>query len=229
VKKRELFYILSIIIGIGVSITMIMQSEKKINILEEQIDEYQNMQTEINSVSKVLQESLDEANERNRVLESQIKESDIRIEVMEQYYGDYQGNDDFSDIINNNPIDKDYRIEFDELQKNDNFTTLAMGAIEGKYTREWEDEVNAALKYLFKSLNEQDSINLKQAQNSWQMFMDDDYNFVSEKFIFTRYFGTQGKVQIETVRLQRTRERAIELMEYIFSMDRSAVDFVYDN
>ncbi len=228
-KKRALFYILSIIIGIGISITMIMHSEKKINILEEQIDEYQNMQTEINSVSKALQESLDDANERNRVLETQIKESDVKIEVMEQYYGDYQGNYDFSDIINNNPIDKDYRIEFDELQKSGNFTTLAMGAMEGKYTTKWEDEVNAALTYLYKTLNEQDSINLKQAQNSWQMFMDDDYYFVSEKFVYTGYFGTQGKVQIETVRLQRTRERAIELMEYIFSMERTAVDFVYDN
>ena len=206
-----------------------MHSEKKINILEEQIDEYQNMQTEINSVSKALQESLDDANERNRVLETQIKESDVKIEVMEQYYGDYQGNYDFSDIINNNPIDKDYRIEFDELQKSGNFTTLAMGAMEGKYTTKWEDEVNAALTYLYKTLNEQDSINLKQAQNSWQMFMDDDYYFVSEKFVYTGYFGTQGKVQIETVRLQRTRERAIELMEYIFSMERTAVDFVYDN
>lgn len=132
-------------------------------------------------------------------------------------------------IVHNNPIDKDYWIEFDELQKSENFTTLAMGAMEEKYTTKWEDEVNAALTYLYKSLNEQDSINLKQAQNSWQLFMDDDYNFVSEKLIFTGYYGTQGKVQIETVSLQRTRERAIELMEYIFSIDRTAVDFVYDN
>lgn len=228
-KKRTLFYILSTIIGIAVLITIIIRLEKKINILEEQINEFQNLHTELNLRNKALQESLDEANERYKVLESIIKENNNKTEYIEQYYGDYQGNNDFSDIINYNPIDKDYWIEFDELQKSKNFTTLAYGAIESKYTTMWEEEVKAALTYLYQSLNEQDSLNLKQAQESWQTFMNDYFNFVNDKFIYTYYLGTLGMVQIVTVGLQRTRARAIELMEYIFIMDRNAVDFAYDN
>ena len=157
----------------------------------------------------------------NKILESQVKENN--------HYGNYQGNDDFSHIINDNPIDKDYRIESDELQEKSVSTTLEWAALEVKYTIKWQEEVNATLEYLYKSLSEQGSLNLKQSQKSWQTFIDDESDFVSDEFVYTGEFGTQGMVRIATVELYRTRDRAIELMEYIFILDRDAVDFVYDN
>lgn len=242
-----LFYILSALFGLGLSIsfyivtteklrsenaTMIFQLDEfkdTVNSLEEQIEEFQKLRIELTTQNNALQKSLDEANELKHILEIQMAKNSILNEVTEEHYGNYQGNDDFSDIINDNPIDKDYWVEFDELQKSENLTTLAMGALETKYRIIWEEEVNTALSYLYETLSEQDSLKLKQAQKSWQSFLNDDDCFVSEKFIYTRFFGSQGIVQMEKVRLNRTRERAIELMEFIFSIDRMAVDFIYDN
>ncbi|OIA98717.1 hypothetical protein AK95_16270 [Paenibacillus sp. LC231] len=227
-NKKLLFYRLCVltvlILSVCSCIVMVeklKRDDKKINILESRIAEYKNSEKELNLKNITLQESLNKAGETNNNLERQIKKSN--------HYGDYQGNDDFSDIINNNPIDKVYQQEFEKLQESDESTTLEWGALEAKYIIKWQDEVNAALEHLYKSLNEEDRINLEQSQKSWQSYIDDDINFVSNKFIFTRYFGTQGDVQLAAVQLHRTRERAIELMEYIFSIDRTAVDFVYDN
>ncbi|MDO3410937.1 lysozyme inhibitor LprI family protein [Saccharibacillus sp. CPCC 101409] len=176
---------------------------------------------ELHARNTHLQEKLVQANEINRNLETQINES--------SHYGDYQGNEDFSKIINDNPIDRDYRRELTKLQTSDTSTTLEWEAFEARYTLKWQDEVDAALKHLYPSLNEEDRIKLEQSQKSWQSYMDDDTDFVSDKFIFTRHFGSQGNVQLAAVQLKRTRDRAIELMEYRFSLDRASVDFVYDH
>lgn len=246
-NKKLLFYILSILIGLVLVIStcivitkkirsnnsnMTVQLEKyreKINTLEDRINVYQNSETKLNSLNSTLQQSLNEANELNKILESQVKENNVSNEVTENYYGDYQGNDDFSDIINDNPIDKDYRIEFKEYQENSKSTTLGWSSMAVRYTKKWQEEINAALEYLYNSLSEQDSLNLKQSQKSWQTSIDDDFNFVVNKFIFTGDLGTRGMSQSSTVELCRTRDRAIQLMEYIFILDRTAVDFVYDN
>jgi uncharacterized protein YecT (DUF1311 family) len=236
-----MFFVLGLSIGIFIitieklkseNATMTFQLKEfkdKDNGLEEQIKELKNFQIELTSQNIALQNTLDEANKWNRILEVQMEKNNISNEVREEHYGNYQGNDDFSDIINDNPIDKDYGVEFDELQESENFTTLAMGALETKYTLIWEEELNFALSYLYETLSEQDSSNLKQAQKSWQSFIDNDDIFVGEKFLYTEFVGSQGIVQMGTVRLHRTRERAIQLMEFIFSIDRTAVDFMYDN
>ena len=207
-NKKLLFYILSILIVLVVVIsTCIVITEK------------------LRSDNSTMTVKLEKYKEKINILEGRIN----KYQNSETHYGDYQGNDDFSDIINDNPIDKDYRIELAEYQENPKTTTLGWGAMKAKYTAKWQEEVDAALEYLYKSLSEQDSLNLRQSQKSWQTSIDDDLNFVNNKFIYTRYLGTQGMVKISTVKLRRTRDRAIELMEYIFMLDRTAVDFVYDN
>lgn len=246
-KKKLLYYILCGIIGFGLSVCIysfkttklisenakltnqIEEEKVKNNSLEEQVEEFHKSYKELTSQNTAKQKSLDDANEWNRLLVVQMTNMSILREFTDEHYGNYQGKDDFSDFIKNNPIDKHYLNELNELQVSGNFTTLAMGEFESKYTLIWVEEVNFALSYLYETLNEQDSANLKQAQESWQSFMDDDEYFVSEKFIYTRFFGSQGFVQFERVRLHRTRERAIELMEYIFSIDRDAAEFVYDS
>lgn len=203
--------------------------EEKSNVLEDRIVEYQKLNTEMNSFNISLQESLDQANEAIKILEGQVTENNSIIEDTRNFYGNFQGNDDFSDIINGNPIDRDYQMEFDEMQNRSVTTTLEWDTLEVKYTEIWQEEVDAALELLYKSLSEEDSDNLKLSQKSWESFIDDDLSFVYNKFIITWHFGSQGKVQIQKLLLHRTRARAIELMEYIFSLDRTAVDFVYDN
>lgn len=245
--NKKLLYTLSILIGFILVISTciliankiiteystmavrLKEYEEKSNVLEERIVEYQKLNTEMNSFNISLQELLDQANMANRVLEGQVTENNSNIEGRKNFYGNFQGNDDFSDIINVNPIDKDYQIEFDEMQKSTNSTTLEWTALEVKYTEKWQEEVDAALELINKSLSEQDSVDLNQSMKSWQSFIDDDLKFVYDKFIITGYYGSQGKVQIQRLLLNRTRARAIELMEYIFSLDRTAVDFVYDN
>ncbi len=175
----------------------------------------------LESRNAALQQSLDQAGAANKSLKAQIEES--------KHLGDYQGNDDFSTIVNSNPIDRDYERERKILQESPESTTLAWGAFESKYLKKWQDEMNAALDGLSKLLNEEDRSNLEQSQKSWQSYMDDQNRFVVGQFLDTRHFGTQGDVQFLAAQSKQTRERTIRLMEYLFSLDREAIDFVYDN
>ena len=175
----------------------------------------------LESRNAALQQSLDQAAAANKSLKVQIEES--------KHLGDYQGNDDFSTIINNNPIDRDYERERKILQESAESTTLAWGAFEGNYLTKWQNEMNAAFDGLSKLLTEEDRSNLEQSQKSWQSYLDDQNRFVAGQFLDTRYFGTQGDVQFLAAQSKQTRERTIRLMEYLFSIDRESIDFVYDN
>jgi len=213
-NKKTVFYraavLLAAIIVISACAVMSLSLKKqheKIELLE--------------SRNAALQQSMSQADEANKSLKVQIEES--------KHLGDYQGNDDFSVIINDNPIDRDYEQERKILQESPESTTLAWGALESKYLAEWQNEMNAALDDLSKLLNEEDRSNLEQSQKSWQSYMDDQAQFVMGQFLDTRYFGTQGDVQFLAAQSKQTRERTIRLMEYLFSIDREAIDFVYDN
>ncbi|CAM4013059.1 lysozyme inhibitor LprI family protein [Saccharibacillus endophyticus] len=211
-NKKTVFYraavLLALIVVISACAVMSLSLKKqheKIELLE--------------SRDTALQQSLDQAVAANKSLKVQIEES--------KHLGDYQGNDDFSTIINDNPIDRDYEQERKILQESPESTTLAWGAFESKYLTKWQNEMNAALDGLSKILNEADRSNLEQSQKSWQSYMDDQAQFVMGQFLDTRYFGTQGDVQFLAAQSKQTRERTIRLMEYLFSIDREAIDFAY--
>ncbi|GGO00957.1 lysozyme inhibitor LprI family protein [Saccharibacillus kuerlensis] len=227
-NKKLLFYRLCTLVVLILAVcTCIIITEKlnsnakQINALQSSLAEHQKIEKELNVVNTSLQESLNKAHETTNTLEKQIEESN--------HYGDYQGNKDFSDIINDNPIDKDYERELEKLQESAQSTTLEWGALQTKYITKWQNEMDAALDHLYKSLDEEDRMNLEQAQKSWHSYIEDNSNFVGDRFVYAGHFGTQGKVHLAAVELKRTRERAIELMEYIFSVDRTAVNFVYED
>lgn len=202
----RLTILIMLIVAVCLCIIMTVKlksNQEKIVQLESRIGGYQNSEKELNGFNVALPES--------------------------EPYGDYQGNDDFSKIIANNPIDQDYKKELEQLQQSNDTTTLTWGAFEGKYLTAWKKEMDAALKGLYQSLDEEDRGQLEQSQKSWQTYIDDDHAFVENKFLLTRTFGTQGDMQFTAAQSRRTRERTIKLMEYRFSIDRESVDFVYGN
>lgn len=165
-------------------------------------------------------------------LEQTVKDLDSRIKETEEdegtYYGSYLWVDNFLELINDNPIDKDYEIEFDELQNSEEFSTAGWLALEIKYTRFWEAEMNNAYSHLLEILESEHRENLIASQKSWLEHVAYDFTFVWDKFIATGHFGSQGKVQIQRVCHKKAKERTIELMEYIYSLEHEA-NFIYDN
>ena len=202
----RLVILILLIVAVCFCIVMAMKlkgNQEKMNLLETRIEGYRNAEKEPENLKVQLEEG--------------------------QHYGDYQGNDDFSEIIHANPIDQDYQQELKQLQEKHVTTTLEWGAFEGRYLAVWEKEMNATLEHLYPLLGEEDRVNLEQSQKNWQTYMDADYAFVLDKFILTRDFGTQGSVNLLAAQSRQTKERTIKLMEYLFSIDREAVDFVYDH
>lgn len=185
------------------------QSEQ-ITMLESRIVEYQSSEHKQKTQTETLQQSLEQA-------EKTIQEN--------KHYGNYQGNEDFSEIIRDNPIDLAYREEHRQLQESETSTTLAWGALEGKYLAKWQDKMNETLSDLEQSLNANERANLAQAQQSWQSSIDADMNFVDHAFIVNGALGSQGTVQAAETQVQKTRARTIELMEYAFILNRDAVGF----
>ncbi|MEJ8302709.1 lysozyme inhibitor LprI family protein [Saccharibacillus sacchari] len=175
----------------------------------------------LSSRNSALQQSLNQANEANRDLKVQIAES--------KHLGDYQGNDDFSAIMNDNPIDLDYQKERKTLQASSDATTMTWATFESDYLAKWQKQMDASLDELSRLLNEEGRADLEQSQKSWQSYRDDQSEFVMDQFIATRYFGSQGYVQFIAAQSRQTRNRTMQLMEYIFSLDREAIDFVADH
>lgn len=101
-------------------------------------------------------------------------------------------------------------------------------ALEIKYTRFWEKEMNNAYNHLLDILDSEDKENLIASQKSWLEHVADDFTFVKDKFIDTGYLGSQGKVQIQTVCRKKAKQRTIELMEYIYILEED-VNFIYNN
>lgn len=203
-NKKILAYTLGIMLLAG-SVVQMQRYRLRINTLEKQIVEYENVQIE-----------------SKEILKSDNTDKDNTTEV---YYGNYQGNSEFSDIIKSNSIDRDYAIEL-KRHKESSRTTLEWGAMQQRYTERWQEMINTSLIKLYGMMSEEDSLNLQEAQKSWLTSMEHDLAFVANRFIDTKYLGTQGMVQMSEVKLERTRIRAIELMEFIFIIDREALDFV---
>lgn len=146
-----------------------------------------------------------------------------------KYYGAYQMDpeDEFDNLIKNNPIDKDYDKEFDEFQRSSSFTTGGWIELEEKYIQIWTQEMNETLSKLKSKLTKEEYDVLEESQKGWLQYNDKESGFVINTFLLNRHFGTQGDVMAENAIMERIRERTIVLLEYLYELNDYKIDFLY--
>ncbi|MCA1295417.1 DUF1311 domain-containing protein [Paenibacillus sp. alder61] len=149
-------------------------------------------------------------------------------EVLSISVGNYDLTGEFYDEMLRNPIDRDYEVEFNELQNSDEVTTLGWGALESKYTEIWDKELNQIYKKLLSKLDREPREALIESQKEWLQYHLKETKFVEKTFIDNGYLGTQGSVSLGKVIKERTRERTMQLFEYRYLLD-GKVEFLYQS
>lgn len=140
--------------------------------------------------------------------------------------GNYDLKGEFYDEMLQNPIDHDYEVEFNQFQNSKEFTTFAWRALVGKYTEAWDKELNQVYNKLLAKLDREPKQALIESQREWLKYHLRETEFVGKTFIDNGYLGTQGSVSLDTVTMERFRERTMQLFEYRFLLD-GEVEFVY--
>lgn len=151
-----------------------------------------------------------------------------KVEKEKTNYGVYQCSNSFSELINDNSIDKDYYIEFNRLQESTEFSTTRWEELEYKYVELWKIEMDNSYNHLLSILDLNDKKNLIYSQDDWLKYIKNKFDFVRNKFLYTGFIGTQGYVQLATLKHIMYKQRAIELLEYIYIIE-NRVEFVYKN
>ncbi|MED5016767.1 DUF1311 domain-containing protein [Paenibacillus chibensis] len=150
-------------------------------------------------------------------------------EVLSMSIGNLDLKGEFYDEMLRNPIDHDYEVEFNEFQNSkENITTLAWGALEGRYTEIWDKELNQIYKKLLSKLDREPREALIESQKEWLQYHLKESKFVEKTFIDNGYLGTQGQVSLARVIRERIKERTMQLFEYRYLLDRE-VEFLYQS
>lgn len=146
-----------------------------------------------------------------------------------QYYGDYQMDpeDTFNTLIHNNPLDQAYHKEYNKFQNSTQFSTTGWVALEAKYLKLWNVELNNTMQQLKSKLSASQYALLQQSQAGWKTYDTKESEFVEDTFLKNAYFGSQGQVSAVSTQLSRTRERTIQLMEYVYELNDHQLQFVY--
>jgi len=139
------------------------------------------------------------------------------------------GTVEFDDAIRDNPIDKAFEaVEFGT-------STRDMIGIHNQFRSYWEAEIDATCEKLYGLLREEDAEILRNAQRAWAEYMavnhDLRISLFYEDFMSNQPYGvangTLDKVMMNTVRMEETRRRALELMEYYYRLT-GKVRFVFE-
>lgn len=146
-----------------------------------------------------------------------------------QYYGDYQMDpeDTFNTLIHNNPLDQAYHKEYNKFQNSSQFSTTGWVTLEVKYLKLWNVELNNTMQQLKSKLSASQYALLQQSQAGWAKYDKAESEFVEDTFLKNAHFGSQGQVSAVSTQLSRTRERTIQLMEYVYELNDHQLQFVY--
>ena len=147
-------------------------------------------------------------------------------EVLSMSIGNYDLKGEFYDEMLRNPIDHDYEVEFNEFQNSKEFSSFGWGALESKYTEIWDKELNQIYKKLLSKLDREPREALIESQKEWLQYHLRETEFVEKTFINNGYLGSQGLVSLDTVIMERIRERTMQLFEYRYLVD-GEVEFLY--
>ena len=132
---------------------------------------------------------------------------------------DYSGN--FTKQIQQNPLERDYQIEFKAAQ-----TRIDYDMLEGKYIKLWDRELNVIYQKLLSRLSDQQKDILIDAQVGWLEWHTKETKFVNITWMDDRKLGSQGAIQEAKAQKYRLRERTLQLMEYYYLLEHK-VEFEY--
>ncbi|MGG6310122.1 lysozyme inhibitor LprI family protein [Paenibacillus macerans] len=149
-------------------------------------------------------------------------------QVLSMSIGNYDLTGEFYDEMLRNPIDHDYEVEFNEFQNSKEFSTFGWRALESKYTEIWDKELNQIYKKLLSKLDREPREALIESQKEWLQYHLRETEFVEKTFINNGYLGSQGLVSLDTVIMERIRERTMQLFEYRYLLD-GEVEFLYQS
>jgi len=135
--------------------------------------------------------------------------------------GIYHYSNDFKEDIQQNPIDRDYQIEFKAVS-----TTIGYDSLEGKYIGLWDRELNVIYNKLLARLTEQQKDVLIDSQVAWLNWHSQETKFVDMTWLADRKLGSQGAIQELKAQKYRLRDRTLELMEY-YCLLGGNVEFEY--
>jgi len=102
-------------------------------------------------------------------------------------------------------------------------------ALESKYTKIWDVELNAIYNKLLAKLTPKEKEGLIETQQGWLQYHMKESEFVNQVFNLREsgpVLGSQGTIQKQQAIKERIRERTLELMEYC-SLLGDNVEFVY--
>jgi uncharacterized protein YecT (DUF1311 family) len=81
-------------------------------------------------------------------------------------------------------------------------------------------ELDANLKLLYKKLEKQDSINFQKAQQAWQAYYDNEWEFLRQAFIAYANFSKYGQgreimIATQSTKYQMIKDRILTIQSYI--------------
>ncbi|MEF2965818.1 lysozyme inhibitor LprI family protein [Paenibacillus sp. M1] len=143
-------------------------------------------------------------------------------------YGFYDLSGEFSEAINSNPIDEDYKKEFDTFNNSDEFSTTGWIQLEQRYIDIWDKELNGVYNKLLSKLDQEQKDLLIESQKGWLEHHLKETEFVAATFLgdSDNNIGSQGQVNLAISIKLRIRDRTIQLLEYD-SMLGGTVEFLY--
>lgn len=130
-------------------------------------------------------------------------------EVAYSRAGVYDLGNQYIDKLEQNPLERDHRIEVRELGRSPSFFTQAWVELEAKYADLWDLELNSIYQKLLTKLSDSQKELLIESQLGWLQFHTKEAQLVG-----TFPFGSQGRVQRVQAYTSRLRDRTLELMEY---------------
>ncbi|MFU1794632.1 lysozyme inhibitor LprI family protein [Paenibacillus azoreducens] len=157
------------------------------------------------------------------------KENSSYVDSRESY-GSYDLSNEFTKLIQSNPIDRAYNKEADEVYDSPNYSTHKGIQLEGKYADLWDKELNAIYKKLLAKLNPKEKKLLIESQKGWLQYHLKESDFVQETFQGNSLnnIGSQGLINMQSAIKHRLRDRTIQLFEYDYMLGGNA-KFIYRN
>ena len=112
-----------------------------------------------------------------------------------------------------NPIDIELQVC---LESEENFTTAGMTECVSKAIESWDKELNKNYQGLLNLLTSEQKEKLKESQRQWIKFRDSEIVFSNQ--FYSDMLGTMWIVVASQKQLDLTKQRALELSEYITSL-----------
>jgi|GEM_PF-5915155 len=167
-----------------------------------------------NSEQNLEQNSQQESSQIESKQSSQI-ESDQIIDKSEftEFKGNYlgDGETEILTIINNNPIDKQYIIENEEIELK---STVEILDFYGKYYDIWEDELEYAKQIITENLTGEALDNFVESQDAWEKYNKYEVNLSMNILILANGSSTGHSILTTMQSVDRIRTRTFTLVEY---------------